>query len=131
MVEGKYVFQMESESQPYCVVVGGVNIDIQAFCLAPYSMKDSNPGYVKRSVGGVGRNIAENLVRLGLRTEMITILGDSSGWKKLTSHIEQTGIGLAYSPRLPGVPLPTYLCILERDGGWLELLPTCVQSNRC
>ncbi len=115
MVEGN-VLQTESESQPYCVVVGGVNIDIQAFCLAPYSMKDSNPGYVKRSIGGVGRNIAENLVRLGLHTEMITVLGDSSGWERLASHIEQTGIGLAYSPCLPGVPLPTYLCILERDG---------------
>jgi pseudouridine kinase len=117
MVEGNHVLRIDGKIQPYCVVVGGINIDIQAFCHTQYIMKDSNPGCVKRCVGGVGRNIAENLVRLGLHTEMITVLGDSTGWKRLIAHTEHTGIGLDYSPRLPGVPLPTYLCILERDGG--------------
>ncbi|MEN6318794.1 MAG: PfkB family carbohydrate kinase [Syntrophaceae bacterium] len=111
------MLQIDKRIKPYCVVVGGINIDIQAFCHSEYIERDSNPGYIKRSLGGVGRNIAENLVRLGLQTEMITILGDSPGWKKLISHTEHAGIGLGHSPCLPTVPLPTYLCILERDGG--------------
>ncbi len=117
MVEGSSVLQTDKKTKPYCVVVGGINIDVQAFCHSEYIERDSNPGYIKRSLGGVGRNIAENLVRLGLPTEMITVLGDSSGWKRLISHIEHAGIGLSHSPRLSGVPLPTYLCILEGDGG--------------
>lgn len=108
--------QADKKTEPYCVVVGGINIDVQAFCLAAYTEGDSNPGRIERSLGGVGRNIAENLVRLGLRTEMITVLGSSPGWDKLVSRTERAGIGLSHSPRLPGAPLPAYLCILEDNG---------------
>jgi pseudouridine kinase len=116
MVEGALVSRADKKAKPYCVVVGGINVDVQAFCHAAYVGRDSNPGYVKRSPGGVGRNIAENLALLGLHAEMITILGDSPGWKKLIAPTEHAGIGLGHSPRIPGVPLPTYLCILEDNG---------------
>lgn len=107
----------ETSSEPYCVVIGGINIDIQGFCNAAHIEKDSNPGKITQSLGGVGRNIAENLVRLGVRTELITVLGTSPAWEALISRIAHLGIGLSHSPRLADVPLPRYLCILERDGG--------------
>lgn len=109
--------RIEESSEPYCVVIGGTNIDIQGFCNAAHIEKDSNPGVITRSLGGVGRNIAENLVRLGVRTELITVLGNSPAWEALISRIEHLGIGVSHSPRLADVPLPMYLCILERDGG--------------
>lgn len=108
---------IEGSAEPYCVVIGGINIDIQGFCNAAHIEKDSNPGVITRNLGGVGRNIAENLVRLGMRTELITVLGNSPSWDALISRIEHLGISLSHSPRLADVPLPTYLCILERDGG--------------
>lgn len=109
--------RIEESSEPYCVVIGGINIDIQGFCNAAHIEKDSNPGVITRSLGGVGRNIAENLVRLGVRTELISVLGNSPAWEALISRIEHLGIGVSHSPRLADVPLPMYLCILERDGG--------------
>ena len=51
---------------PYAVVCGGVNIDIGAHSFAPLRAKDSNPGKVELSLGGVGRNIAHNMRLRGL-----------------------------------------------------------------
>ena len=59
---------------PYLVVLGGANVDIVGFTDVPLVLKDSNQGTLKISMGGVGRNIAENLVRLGLNTKLILIL---------------------------------------------------------
>ena len=50
-------------------VVGGANMDIGGFPSAALVPGDSNPGQVRMSVGGVGRNIAENAARLGLEVE--------------------------------------------------------------
>ncbi len=102
--------------EPYCVVIGGINLDIQGFSSARYVAGDSNPGTVKRAIGGVGRNIAENLVRLGLRTELITALGEGEEWGALIQSTAELGIGLDYSPRFRNLDIPTYLCILEPDG---------------
>ena len=53
---------------PYAVVCGGVNIDIGAHSFAPLRDRDSNPGRVELSLGGVGRNIAHNMRLLGVPT---------------------------------------------------------------
>ena len=42
-------------------VIGAVNIDICGRPFNPLIMRDSNPGTVTMSMGGVGRNIAHNL----------------------------------------------------------------------
>ncbi|HPG96687.1 MAG TPA: PfkB family carbohydrate kinase, partial [Rectinema sp.] len=104
--------EIDKRKKPYCVVVGGLNLDIQAFCSFEYQPKDSNPGQIHRSLGGVGRNIAENLVRLGLNVELITVVGDSSSWDGLVSRTEKLGISLAHSLRIKEAPLSVYLCIL-------------------
>ena len=52
-------------SPSYAVVVGGVNMDIGGRSNAPLVDADSNPGVVRMSLGGVGRNIAHNMALLG------------------------------------------------------------------
>ena len=48
------------------VVAGGANIDIGGQSQGPLAYRDSNPGTVTVSLGGVGRNIAHNLLLPGL-----------------------------------------------------------------
>ena len=50
---------------PYVVVVGGANMDLKARSAATLVTGTSNPGSTRMSPGGVGRNVAENLARLG------------------------------------------------------------------
>jgi pseudouridine kinase len=56
-------------------VIGGAVIDIFLYPYQKMILHDSNPGYVFESIGGVGRNIAENLARLGFDVTLLTALG--------------------------------------------------------
>ena len=60
----------------YVAVVGGVNIDIGGRPLQPLIERDSNPGKVLISLGGVGRNIAHNMSLLGLNVRFLTAFGN-------------------------------------------------------
>ena len=60
----------------YVAVVGGVNIDIGGRPFSPLVPRDSNPGRVTVSLGGVGRNIAHNLSLLGAEVQLLTAFGD-------------------------------------------------------
>ena len=58
-------------------VIGGANFDISAkYSNAVTTAEDSNHGQIFTSPGGVARNIAENLARLGSAVRLITGLGD-------------------------------------------------------
>ena len=63
-------------TEPYAVVVGGVNVDIGGRPSGELVSRDSNPGQVRTSLGGVGRNIAHNLTLLGVDTRLLTAFGD-------------------------------------------------------
>lgn len=74
-------------------VVGGANMDIGGFPDAALVAGDSNPGKVRMTPGGVGRNIAENMVRLGLEVELITALGDDANGRAILEDCRAKGIG--------------------------------------
>ena len=51
--------------QSTVTVIGGANVDLSATLLDAFIAADSNPGKVDIGYGGVARNIAHNLVKLG------------------------------------------------------------------
>ena len=53
-----------------------MNVDIGGRSAGPLVGRDSNPGTVTVSMGGVGRNIAHNLRLLGVRVSLLTALGE-------------------------------------------------------
>ena len=53
-------------------IVGGINIDIEGRPYAPLRREDSNPGKISIAYGGVGRNITENVARMGGSAAMIS-----------------------------------------------------------
>lgn len=100
----------------YTLVIGGANVDIQGFPrnkLIPY---DSNIGKVKISLGGVGRNIAENLVRLGIDTRLITVIGDDMYGRQIVKEGEKIGIDMEDSLILSNKDTSSYLSILNKEG---------------
>ena len=102
--------------KPRVIVVGAVNMDLSGTARAPLRPGDSNPGQVRLSPGGVGRNIAENLSRLGLSVSLITMLGEDPYAQMIRRHCSDAGIDLSLSLTDPGLPTSTYLCINEPDG---------------
>lgn len=98
------------------IVVGGVNIDISGTSDTAMLAGDSNPGRVKVTLGGVGRNIAENLARMGAKVRMLTVLGDDANAERVRSSCAELGIDLSLSLTLPGHRTSTYLCVNDADG---------------
>lgn len=107
---------MKSSQAPYVAVVGGVNIDIGGTPHTRLIEGDSNPGRITVSAGGVGRNIAENLARLGLVVRMVTALGDDMHGHQIAQNCAETGIDLSDSITVHGARTSTYLCLNDVDG---------------
>ena len=108
--------------EPYIAVVGGINMDITGTADARLILGDSNPGHVSLSLGGVGRNIAENLIRLGQSVRMITALGDDDAATRIRSSCDALGLDLSASGVFPGRRSNTYLCINDVNGDVLTAI---------
>ena len=103
-------------ASPYIAVVGGVNIDIGGRSDAPLVAGDSNPGRIRSSLGGVGRNIAHNLCLLGEQVSMVTVLGQDSFAQSVRENAADIGLDLTHSAVIPGGRTGTYLFIDGCDG---------------
>ena len=101
---------------PYAVVIGGVNMDIGGTSGQPLRDADSNPGKVRMSLGGVGRNIAHNMSLLGVDTRMLTAFGDDLYAQKIAASCGELGIDISRSLQVPGGSTSTYLFIADHNG---------------
>ncbi len=100
----------------YAVVVGGANVDIGGRSAAGLVPGDSNPGRVRLSLGGVGRNIAHDLSLLGADVRMLTALGDDLHGQELFTACTEAGIDMSGALRLREERTSTYLYIARPDG---------------
>lgn len=100
----------------YVAILGGANMDIQGFPKEKLILHDSNVGEVKISLGGVGRNIGENLVKLGIDTKLISVVGDDLYGTKILEEANLVGLNMQDSLILKGEPTSTYLSILDESG---------------
>ena len=103
-------------TDPYVAVVGGVNMDIGAVSAGALVARDSNPGHVTTSLGGVGRNIAHNLCLLGQHTAMVTVMGDDDFGRRVQENVRDIGLDLSAGAVLPDCRTGTYLYICGPDG---------------
>ena len=97
-------------------VIGAVNMDLNGTPYAPLRAGDSNPGHICVAPGGVGRNIAENLRRLGRRVSLVTVMGEDAWADMIRKHCLGAGIDLQYSFTEPQGCTSAYLCINGENG---------------
>lgn len=102
-------------SDPYILVIGASNMDIQGFPNTHLIPRDSNIGKVELSLGGVGRNIAENCTKLGLKTKLISALGDDVFGKRILSHAMNIGLNMSDTLVLKDVNSSVYLSVLDEN----------------
>lgn len=103
-------------SKDYITVIGGTNVDIIG---SPYNilrMKDSNPGQTTISLGGVGRNIGENLTHLGIEVQLITAIGKDIYGELIIEESQKIGLDIRESLILENENTSTYLAILDKNG---------------
>lgn len=108
--------------EPYICVIGGANADIQGFPAKRLVFHDSNPGAVKVSLGGVGRNIAENLSKLGMPVKLITAVGNDVYGKDIIENARISQMDVAHTLISSELPTSVYLSILDADGDMLAAI---------
>ncbi|MDD3704536.1 MAG: carbohydrate kinase family protein [Clostridiaceae bacterium] len=106
----------------YISVIGGSNMDIIGFPYKELILKDSNPGQVKIALGGVGRNIAENLVHLGVPTKLISAIGEDIYGKRILEHAISIGLDMSSSLISSQIPTSVYLAILDEKGDMMAAI---------
>lgn len=79
-------------NEEYVTVIGGANVDFIGYSRDCIVKNDSNIGYIKTSLGGVGRNIAENLAKLDVKTYLITAVGTDDKAKLILENAINSNI---------------------------------------
>ena len=100
----------------YVAVVGAVNMDICGRPQKKLIFRDSNPGTVRLTPGGVGRNIAHDLRLLGEDVCFVTVFGDDQNGAALRDSCARLGMDLSCAQTMPGVFTSSYLYITDERG---------------
>ena len=104
------------KNNPYILVLGASIVDIIGFSRKKYQKRDSIPGQIKISLGGVCRNIAENLARVNVNTEFISILGGDEQGRNILDNSMKIGYNMENSLILEEECTPTYMAVLNENG---------------
>lgn len=98
------------------VCMGGSNVDRKLRSLAPLRMRTSNPAALRETAGGVARNVAENLARLGLPVHLLTAVGDDPAGRGLLSQLQQLGAQTGGSLQAADAHTGGYTAVLDLSG---------------
>lgn len=113
-VQGQAGHQSQNRRLSVCVI-GAASVDLAGHSESPVVMRDSNPGSLHVSWGGVGRNIAENLARLDVPVHLVTVLGDDIFSRQLQRHATDCGISM-HARIVQDAVTPAYVCINDTNG---------------
>ncbi len=98
------------------VCIGGANIDRKLRTLGPLQMGTSNPVSQHEAFGGVARNIAENLARLGLPARLLCAVGDDAAGQSLLTQAQSVGVDVKASLVATGMHSGSYTALLNDAG---------------
>lgn len=99
-----------------CCVVGGCGVDIVGFPDEELIFHDSNPGHIGYSLGCVGRNIGENIFRLGEDVRIVSVVGDDHNGRLALEGLRKIGMDVNGIEVLKDGNTATYLALLNHEG---------------
>lgn len=99
--------------RPKITVIGASNIDLIGFSKDKLIYKDANIGSLETILGGVGRNIAENLRRLDFDVEFFSVFADDEFSKTIIDSCKELGISIDHSLILENNKTSMYIAIMD------------------
>ena len=97
-------------------VIGGANADIIATSFGTFVPNDSNPGAVRLTAGGVGRNIAHNLALLGDEVVFLTQFGGDAFGRFTAESCREAGMDISLCDYAPKGVRSCFLSINDCNG---------------
>lgn len=95
------------------VCIGGATIDRKYRAPGPVRPGTSNPMAGSRRFGGVARNVAENLARLGTPTTLVSRIGEGAEGRAILDHLAQAGVDARGVAVVPGGRTAEYVAVLD------------------
>lgn len=117
LVKKGYIFgkaYVLNETRPI-VCIGGANVDRKFYAKERIINGTSNPVRSSQSVGGVARNIAENLGRMGEEVIFLSVSGNDSNWKEI-NDLSSPFMNLDYVAQFEDASTGSYTAVLNMDG---------------
>jgi pseudouridine kinase len=100
----------------HLLVIGTASIDTKGRASHPIQSGTSTPGAIRVSVGGVGRNIAENLACLGENVVLLSAVGFDGSGRRILNQARQCGINVEHVIVDPDHRTAAYIAVLDASG---------------
>ncbi len=98
------------------LVIGAAGMDVVGRLDGDLHAGTSNPARIRTSYGGVARNVAENLARLGQPVSLITVVGEDMTGDDILAYTEQAGVDISAVLRTAEYPTGFYMGVLDPRG---------------
>ena len=98
------------------LVIGAAGVDIVGRLREELHPASSTPAFIRTSFGGVSRNVAENLARLGQPVTLLTVVGEDLTGEQLLSSAAEAGVDVKAVLRTTQHPTSTYLAVIDTGG---------------
>ena len=96
-------------------VIGAVNIDLIGYPDKKLIFKDDNIGRLETVLGGVGRNIAENLARLDVKVNFLSVFADDHFANQIKQSCNELNIAIENSLVVKDATTSTFMAIMDKD----------------
>ncbi|MBN1310735.1 MAG: carbohydrate kinase family protein [Anaerolineae bacterium] len=104
------------KEEGHVLVIGAANLDVKGRPETALVRGSSVPGVIQSSLGGVARNIAENLARLEVETVLLTSVGDDDAGARILGQAAGSGIDISEVLISEGQRTGAYMALLAEDG---------------
>ncbi len=111
----KYEAFSTKPDQPV-LVLGAAGVDLVGRLTQELRLGTSNPARIRSSFGGVARNVAENLARLGHPVTLLTAIGQDEVGDRLLQQTVSAGVEVTGVLRTSKWPTGSYLAVVDVAG---------------
>jgi pseudouridine kinase len=98
------------------LVLGSAGVDIVGRLKGDVYLGTSLPAQIRTTFGGVARNVAENLARLGQPVQVITAVGDDENGQRLLNGLEAAGVDISASVCTSQYATGVYIAAINGQG---------------
>lgn len=97
-------------------VIGTIFMDIKGYSAENYNPVGRNLGTIEFVHGGVGRNIAENIARMGGEVALLSSVDENGAGQEIIERLKRERVDTQYIQQTPQQGMGMWLAILDEHG---------------
>lgn len=114
----------------HLLIIGAASVDTKGRASGPIQAGTSTPGAIRVSVGGVGRNVAENLARLGERVVLLSAVGNDGSGRRILQQATECGMDISHVLVDASHRTAAYLAVLDETGNLVMSIDDMVINRK-